>query len=71
MRAFDELLAELLTEGVEAGEFVIDNVEVAVMVFWGMHNYMSRWYRPKGRLTEKVIANEFSRIYSLGVARRP
>jgi AcrR family transcriptional regulator len=68
MRAFDSLMADLLTQGVAAGEITVENVEVAVLVFWGMHNYMSRWYKAGGRLTEQEIADEFSRIYLFGVA---
>jgi AcrR family transcriptional regulator len=68
MRAFDKLLADLLTAGSEAGQIVVHNVEVAVLIFWGMHNYMSRWYKAGGRISEKQIADEFSRIYLYGVA---
>lgn len=68
MRAFDKVMADLLTEGAAAGEITVQNVEVAVLMFWGMHNYMSRWYKAGGRLTEQQIADEFSRIYLFGVA---
>jgi AcrR family transcriptional regulator len=67
MRAFDELLLEILREGTDSGEISFDDVDLAVMAFWGMHNYISRWYHG-GRFTEDQIANAFCRIFAHGIA---
>jgi TetR/AcrR family transcriptional regulator, cholesterol catabolism regulator len=67
MRAFDDLLLKILRDGAETGEISFDEPALAVMAFWGMHNYISRWYHG-GRFTEDQIANAFCRIFAHGVA---
>jgi AcrR family transcriptional regulator len=71
MRAFDDLLKSILREGTSAGEFSFDNIDLAIMAFWGMHNYISRWYHVGGRLSEDDVADGFCRIFTFGIACSP
>jgi TetR/AcrR family transcriptional regulator, cholesterol catabolism regulator len=48
-RDFDAKLCALLEEGVEAGEFVIDDVPLAALAIGGMVSWAYVWYRPNGR----------------------
>jgi AcrR family transcriptional regulator len=68
MRSFDEVLLQILREGVSTGEFTFDNIDLAVMAFWGMHNYISRWFHVGGKLSEDDVADAFCRIFSHGIA---
>jgi len=67
MRSFDDLLLEILNDGNAAGELNIDEPELAVMAFWGMHNYISRWFH-RGRFTEDEIVDGFCRLFAYGIA---
>ena len=47
---FDRVLSGLLQEGVAAGEFVLDDVNLASLALGGMISWAYTWHRPGGRL---------------------
>jgi AcrR family transcriptional regulator len=67
MRAFDDVLLRILREGISSGEFTFENMDLAAMAFWGMHNYISRWFHVGGKLSEDDVADAFCRIFSRGI----
>jgi TetR/AcrR family transcriptional regulator, cholesterol catabolism regulator len=49
-KKFDRVLSKLLAEGVTAGEFEIDDVNLAALAIGGMISWAYTWHRPNGRL---------------------
>ena len=49
-KKFDRVLSNLLTEGVAAGEFDIEDVNLAALALGGMISWAYTWHRPEGRL---------------------
>jgi AcrR family transcriptional regulator len=55
-----QLVSDIITRGVRAGEFRVPDVHIATLGVLGMCNWLCQWYRPGGRLTPAEIANYFS-----------
>ncbi|WP_169560530.1 TetR/AcrR family transcriptional regulator [Nevskia ramosa] len=56
-REFDDLLAQLLQEGVDKGEFQIDDVRLCSLAIGGMINWAYTWYRENGRLSIDALCD--------------
>jgi AcrR family transcriptional regulator len=54
-RQFDRALSQLLREGVAAGEFHIQDVNVTALAIGGMISWAYTWHRPNGRLPLEAI----------------
>jgi AcrR family transcriptional regulator len=50
-KKFDRTLAQLLADGVTAGEFEIKDCKLAALALGGMISWAYTWHRPNGRLT--------------------
>jgi hypothetical protein len=50
-RRFDHVLSQLLREGVDAGEFQVQDVSLASLAIGGMISWAYTWHRSGGRLT--------------------
>jgi AcrR family transcriptional regulator len=59
-REFDHKFCVLLKEGVDAGEFVVDDVQITSLAIGGIISWSSVWYRPNGRLTQAETAEKIS-----------
>jgi len=59
-KRFDHLLSDLLTEGVAAGEFEIQDHSLAALALGGMISWAYTWYRPEGRLTLEQTAGHMA-----------
>jgi TetR/AcrR family transcriptional regulator, cholesterol catabolism regulator len=59
-RKFDRVLSQLLSEGVEAGEFQIADVNLAALALGGMISWAYTWHRPGGRLTLDEMCNRMA-----------
>lgn len=58
---YDRLLSDLIAAGQQSGHFNKElNPRMTAFAVLGMCNWVSRWYRPGGRLTIADIANTFS-----------
>ena len=59
---------QILREGVKSGEFRADlDVHVASYGVLGMLNWLYRWYDPRGRLSVREIAAQFSTMALAGL----
>jgi TetR/AcrR family transcriptional regulator, cholesterol catabolism regulator len=65
--AFDAGLAALLTEGVESGEFEVDDVRTAALAIGGMLSWTYSWFRPTGRLSMEELVEHMTQ-YALRIA---
>lgn len=62
---------ELIAAGVKAGDFKVENVEMATFALFGMCNWAYQWYRPGGKLTANQIGEMFWRMYASGIEVDP
>jgi AcrR family transcriptional regulator len=77
---YRQLVTEVITRGVERGEFTTADPTIATLGLLGMCNWVAQWYRPGGRLRPSDIGELFAELilHGLGVtassqapARRP
>ncbi len=61
-REFDQKLVALITEGVNANEFSVDDVHIASLAVGGIVSWSYVWYRPHGRLTPLETADRVSEL---------
>lgn len=59
-KKFDRVLANLLEEGVAAGEFHIEDPGLASLALGGMISWAYQWYRPSGRLKLDDLARRLA-----------
>ncbi|QRX83715.1 TetR/AcrR family transcriptional regulator [Glaciimonas sp. PAMC28666] len=59
-REFDLKLCKLLTDGVTAGEFKVDDIKMASLAVGGIVSWSYAWYRPHGRLTGPETAERMA-----------
>jgi TetR/AcrR family transcriptional regulator, cholesterol catabolism regulator len=69
-RAYMDLMRETLLQLKEEGKLKDVDTTVAAFSLFGMLLWLSRWYRPDGRLTGEDVANEIEKI-ALGGLLRP
>ena len=70
-REFDRKFCELLNEGVAAGEFVVDDVQMASLAIGGIVSWSYVWYRPDGRLTQAETAERVSALVMAMIQANP
>ena len=56
-REFDHKFSALLEEGVAAGEFVVEDVQLTSLAIGGIVSWSYVWYRPGGRLSPTETAD--------------
>lgn len=64
---FEHLFRVIVQQGVEEGIFRDTDVTITVQALLGMVNWMTRWYRPSGRLSAKEIADIFANLVLNGL----
>src|SRR5574341_1603893 len=67
---FESCFREIIRQGMDAGIFRQADVAITAQALLGMVNWMTRWYRPAGRLTAKEIADQFADVFLHGLVRR-
>ena len=70
-REFDGTFHALLQRGVETGEFVVGDAQLASLAIGGIVSWSSVWYRPDGRLTPSETADRISELVLAMVQARP
>ena len=70
-REFDAKVCVLLTEGVAAGEFIVDDVQLASLAIGGIVSWSYVWYRPNGRLTAEETADRIADLVLAMVQAKP
>lgn len=67
---YERLWQQMLREGVKSGEFRADmDIKVVSYGLLGMINWLHKWYRPRGRLSARAVADEFAAFTLAGIAR--
>lgn len=66
---FEALFRQIVQECIDAGVFRATDVAIAVHGLLGMVNWMTRWYRPEGRLSASNIADIFADLFLDGLRR--
>lgn len=61
---------EILREGMEKGDFVVDDVKIASYGIMGAGNWIYRWYNPDGYLTPEQIAEKIVLLVENGYLKR-
>jgi hypothetical protein len=61
----------ILSGGLSAGEFAVEDLSITRLAILGMLNYTVQWVRPSGALTAPEIARRYCRIVLGGIARSP
>lgn len=61
-KRFDRVLSELLKQGAEADEFVVDDVRIAALAIGGIVSWAYTWYQPGGRLTIEEVGAKLAHI---------
>lgn len=59
----------IVREGIDAGVFRNSDVTITAHALLGAVNWMTRWYRPTGRLAAPQIADLFADLFLKGLAR--
>ncbi len=66
---FERLFRSIIQQGIEEGVFRPFDVPISVHALLGMVNWMTRWYRPQGRLNATEIAALFTDLFLNGLQR--
>jgi AcrR family transcriptional regulator len=67
----EQSLQEVLSEGVDKGDFEVSDVKVASFAILGATNWVYRWYQPRGKLTPERIAEQFINFLEGGYLKKP
>lgn len=67
---FERLFRLIVQEGIDRGQFRTNDVAITVQAILGTINWMTRWYRPAGRLSAEQIADQFSDLFVDGLCSR-
>jgi len=67
---FNRSLKALLQEGVDTGEFTVDNFEIVTHAISGLATWIYAWYRPDGPLKPEQIGEKMAELAVVMVARR-
>ena len=67
-RRYERSIEKILQDGVDSGEFVIDDVHLAALGWLGMHNYTYIWFQPGKRLTATRLAAAFYDLFVQGIS---
>ncbi|RYX90051.1 MAG: flavin reductase [Comamonadaceae bacterium] len=59
---FDYKLRQLLMEGVDSGDFELDDPGLTALAITGMVGWIHRWYRHEGRYTSDEVAARLTRL---------
>ena len=61
-KSVDRRISALLSEGIDTGEFEIEDPRIGALVIAGMSSYAFAWYRERGRLDQLEVANRIVRM---------
>jgi AcrR family transcriptional regulator len=65
---YESIFEAMFREGIASGEFVEQDIGLAVKAILGMSNSVVRWYQPGGDHTPEEIASEFAHFAVRGAA---
>jgi TetR/AcrR family transcriptional regulator, cholesterol catabolism regulator len=67
---FERTLRSIVQEGTDQDVFRPVDVAISVQALLGMVNWMTRWYRPGGRLRPSEIADQFADLFLNGLLKK-
>jgi AcrR family transcriptional regulator len=67
-REYEAMVEQVLAAGVAEGRFRIEDARLAVLAWFGIHNYTYQWFRREGRLDVGELAGSFHRLFLDGIA---
>lgn len=59
-QAMRDHFERVILEGTRRGDFVESDAKLAALALLGMCTWVHRWYRPRGRLTQTAIADDYA-----------
>ncbi|WGR92225.1 TetR/AcrR family transcriptional regulator [Bradyrhizobium sp. ISRA443] len=65
--AYEQRLAQILTDGVSEGVFEVVDIQVATFAIIALLTGLCTWYRPGGRLTKEAIVAAHEKLVLSGV----
>ena len=65
---YGNAVERVLREGVEQGEFHIEDIRLTALAWHNLHNFTYQWLRPDGELSPLQIANRFYDVFMHGIA---
>jgi AcrR family transcriptional regulator len=68
-KAVEVSLREILQEGVDKGEFKINDIKIAAFAIFGMCNWTYHWYQPERKSTPEQITGKFLEMLEKGYLR--
>ena len=68
---YESIFQAMFSEGIASGEFVKQDIGLAVKAILGMSNSVVRWYQPGGDHTPEEIASEFAHFAVRGATAAP
>ena len=69
-KEIERSVQEILREGQEKGDFVVNDVKIASYGIMGAANWIYRWYNPDGNLTPEQIAERIILLVENGYLKR-
>lgn len=69
-RSAEDVVEQILRQGVDRGEFALEDVRLATLAWLGMHNYSYIWYRNTGPESPERIAEVFGGLFLRGIEPR-
>lgn len=66
-RAYEDILADILTAGVKAKQFKTDDIRVSTYAILAMLTGICTWYSPKGRVDREALIATHLRLVMAGV----
>ncbi|WGS17479.1 MULTISPECIES: TetR/AcrR family transcriptional regulator [unclassified Bradyrhizobium] len=69
--AYEQRLAQILTDGVSEGVFEVVDIQVATFAIIALLTGLCTWYRPGGRLTKEAIVAAHEKLVLSGVGAAP
>ncbi|MGB6078497.1 MAG: flavin reductase [Xanthobacteraceae bacterium] len=61
-KSFDQRIVDLLNEGVNEGDFEVDDLRLAAFAISGVVTWVHRWYRSSGRLSPDEISGATAKL---------
>lgn len=67
-KKFDDLLSQIIKDGVAAGEFKVEDTQTMARAIAGLLSFVYTWWRPDHRLSREEVARKFAAL-ALRMAR--
>jgi TetR/AcrR family transcriptional regulator, cholesterol catabolism regulator len=68
---FERVIRNIVKQGINEGVFRQTDTTISVNALLGTVNWMTRWYRPDGRLSPVEIADQFADLFLFGLLQKP